>query len=79
MPDHLRGSAWLNFPRVLLPTGGDGKVVLLGDAAHTAHFSIGSGTKLAFEDAIKLAEVLTIPTALDAGLAAYQDERRSRC
>ena len=65
---HLRGSACSNWR--------DGKVVLLGDAAHTAHFSIGSGTKLAFEDAIRLAETLTEADDLDAGLAAYEAERR---
>ena len=74
--NHLRGSAWLNFPRVACENWRDGKVVLLGDAAHTAHFSIGSGTKLAFEDAIRLAETLTETDDLDAGLAAYESERR---
>ncbi|MBU1540533.1 MAG: bifunctional salicylyl-CoA 5-hydroxylase/oxidoreductase [Alphaproteobacteria bacterium] len=73
---HLRGSAWLNFPRVACANWRDGKVVLLGDAAHTAHYSIGSGTKLAFEDAIRLAETLTEADDLDAGLAAYEAERR---
>ncbi|MDP3656653.1 MAG: bifunctional salicylyl-CoA 5-hydroxylase/oxidoreductase [Brevundimonas sp.] len=73
---HLRGSAWLNFPRVACSNWRDGKVVLLGDAAHTAHFSIGSGTKLAFEDAIRLAETLTEADDLDAGLADYEAERR---
>ncbi len=73
---HLRGSAWLNFPRVACSNWRDGKVVLLGDAAHTAHFSIGSGTKLAFEDAIRLAGTLTAADDLDAGLAAYEAERR---
>src|SRR6478672_7046629 len=56
--------------------GFDGMVVLLGDAAHTAHFSIGSGTKLAFEDAIRLAEALTNAGDLDDALAAYETERR---
>ena len=73
---HLRGSAWLNFPRVACANWRDGKVVLLGDAAHTAHFSIGSGTKLAFEDAIRLAEALTGDGDLDVRLAAYEAERR---
>ena len=48
---HLRGSAWLNFQRVLCRRWHHGNRVLIGDAAHTAHFSIGSGTKLAMEDA----------------------------
>ena len=73
---HLRGSAWLNFPRVACASWRDGKVVLLGDAAHTAHFSIGSGTKLAFEDAIRLAEATTGGGDLDAALSAYEAERR---
>ncbi|WP_426027532.1 bifunctional salicylyl-CoA 5-hydroxylase/oxidoreductase [Brevundimonas sp. TWP2-3-4b2] len=73
---HQRGSAWLNFPRVACERWRDGRVVLLGDAAHTAHFSIGSGTKLAFEDAIRLARALTDQGDLDACLAAYEAERR---
>src|SRR5205085_2730390 len=56
---HLVGSAaWLNFRRIKCERWNSGNIILLGDAAHTAHFSIGSGTKLALEDAIKLAEVL---------------------
>src|SRR4029078_5353540 len=51
---HLRGSAWLNFNRVLCRRWFPRNIVLSGDAAHTAHFSIGSGTKLAMEDAIAL-------------------------
>ena len=56
---HLRGSAWLNFQRVSCAQwslfNGHSHVVLMGDAVHTAHFAIGSGTKLALEDAIELA------------------------
>ncbi len=55
---HLRGSAWLNFQRVRCDNwwfdNGNSHVVLMGDAVHTAHFAIGSGTKLALEDAIEL-------------------------
>ncbi len=55
---HLRGSAWLNFQRVTCQQwshfNGRQHVVLMGDAVHTAHFAIGSGTKLALEDAIEL-------------------------
>ena len=59
---HLRGSAaWLRFRRLTCERWHDGNVILLGDAAHTAHFSIGSGTKLAVEDAILLADVLNQP------------------
>ena len=78
---HLRGSAiWIRFPRVIC--GGwvhwndDVPVVLMGDAAHTAHFSIGSGTKLALEDAIELARCLKGAQGdLRAGLAHYQEVR----
>jgi anthraniloyl-CoA monooxygenase len=74
---HLRGSAaWLNFRRVLCERWAYEKIILLGDAAHTAHFSIGSGTKLALEDAIKLAEVLNRPgLSREAALEEYQAER----
>jgi anthraniloyl-CoA monooxygenase len=74
---HLVGSAaWLNFRRIKCERWTSGNVILLGDAAHTAHFSIGSGTKLALEDAIKLAEVLNRPgLSLEAALDEYQAER----
>jgi anthraniloyl-CoA monooxygenase len=74
---HLRGSAaWLKFRRLTCDRWNDGKVVLIGDAAHTAHFSIGSGTKLAVEDAIKLADVLNQPgRTLEDALAEYHAER----
>jgi anthraniloyl-CoA monooxygenase len=74
---HLRGSAmWLKFNRVLCERWHKDNMVLIGDAAHTAHFAIGSGTKLAMEDAISLAKVLnssegTVPERL----ARYQAER----
>lgn len=74
---HLAGpEAWLNFRRIICDQWHYRNLVLLGDAAHTAHFSIGSGTKLALEDAIKLAEVLNRP-GLDreAALIEYRDER----
>ncbi len=74
---HLPGpQAWLNFRRIVCNRWDHEKLILLGDAAHTAHFSIGSGTKLALEDAIKLAEVLNRPgLGRDAALAEYQAER----
>ncbi len=80
---HLRGSAWLNFQRVKCEQwshfNGRSHVVLMGDAVHTAHFAIGSGTKLALEDAIELTrqfrdlgdEVAAIPKVL----ARYQEIR----
>ncbi|MGH8263974.1 MAG: FAD-dependent monooxygenase, partial [Steroidobacteraceae bacterium] len=72
---HLRGSAWLNFNRVLCECWHDGKVVLIGDAAHTAHFGIGSGTKLAMEDAVSLVRHVAAVSDVPAGLASYQAER----
>jgi len=82
---HLRGSAWLAFQRVVcdqwwLKNPQGSHVVLMGDAVHTAHFAIGSGTKLAFEDAIELVrqfqlhgeEVADLPQVL----TAYQEVRR---
>ena len=72
---HLRGSAWLNFNRVACRRWHHGRVVLIGDAAHTAHFSIGSGTKLAMEDAISLARHVTATGDLPRALEAYHEER----
>jgi len=82
---HLRGSAiWIRFPRVICGRwvrwnrvgGRDVPVVLMGDAAHTAHFSIGSGTKLALEDAIELADAFARHGASD--LAKVLDEYQER-
>jgi anthraniloyl-CoA monooxygenase len=83
---HLRGSAiWIRFPRVIcdtwvhqqaLPDGRRVPIVLMGDAAHTAHFSIGSGTKLALEDAIELNRSIAEHGGdLAAALGHYQDVR----
>ena len=72
---HLRGSAWIQFPRIACQRWTHGKLALMGDAAHTAHFSIGSGTKLALEDAIGLAEALDAEPDRDAALARYERER----
>ncbi len=74
---HLRGSAWLNFPRVLCERWYHDNIVLMGDAAATAHFSIGSGTKLAVESAIALADYLTREPDMGAAFAKYQEERRT--
>ncbi|HEV2079082.1 MAG TPA: bifunctional salicylyl-CoA 5-hydroxylase/oxidoreductase [Allosphingosinicella sp.] len=75
---HLKGpEAWLNFRRIICERWSYENLILLGDAAHTAHFSIGSGTKLALEDAIKLAEVLNRPgLTREAALAEYREERQ---
>lgn len=84
---HLRGSAqWLRFPWVrcrrwvhwLEVAGRAVPIVLLGDAAHTVHFSVGSGTRLAMEDAIGLTKALARhgPTHLAAALEAYEAERQ---
>ncbi len=82
---HLRGSAWLNFQRVVceqwwLKNRLGSHVVLMGDAVHTAHFAIGSGTKLALEDAIELTRQFQrlgdSPAHIPEVLAAYQEARR---
>ena len=74
---HLRGSAWLNFPRVLCETWSHDNIVLMGDAAATAHFSVGSGTKLAMESAISMAEYLASEPTQEAAFAKYEDARRT--
>jgi anthraniloyl-CoA monooxygenase len=66
---------WARFIRVRNQAWFHGNIVLIGDAAHTAHFSIGSGTKLAMEDAIALAREVATGRPLPEALAAYQDER----
>ena len=74
---HIQGSPWISFPRVSNETWVRGNVVLMGDAAHSAHFSIGSGTKLALEDAIGLSQAFaTHPADVPAALAAYEAERK---
>jgi anthraniloyl-CoA monooxygenase len=74
---HLKGpEAWLQFRRIICDRWSYQNLILLGDAAHTAHFSIGSGTKLALEDAIKLAEVLNRPgLSRERALEEYREER----
>jgi anthraniloyl-CoA monooxygenase len=82
--EHLRGrrlqsnrSTWVNFPTLSCRTWHHRNVVLLGDAAHTAHFSIGSGTKLAMEDAAGLHNALIgNPNDLSAALSVYELERQ---
>lgn len=74
---HLRGRDWLNFTRVSNERWIHENVVLMGDAAHTAHFSVGSGTKLAMEDAIALADTLASTGGrLDQALPEYEALRR---
>ena len=75
--NHLRGSAWLNFPRVLCERWSHDNLALLGDAAASAHFSIGSGTKLALESAIALADYVQSEPSLEAAFAKYEDARRT--
>jgi len=71
-------SKWISFITVRNKRWRRGNVVLLGDAAHTAHFSIGSGTKLAMEDSIALSNALEGTDDLDDALADYELERRPR-
>ncbi|MFB7372024.1 bifunctional salicylyl-CoA 5-hydroxylase/oxidoreductase [Streptomyces sp. NPDC056222] len=83
LADHLGGhrlipnaSKWIRFTTVRNASWSHGNVVLLGDAAHTAHFSIGSGTKLAMEDALALAACVHEHPDVASALAAYEAERR---
>jgi anthraniloyl-CoA monooxygenase len=69
-------SKWISFGTLRCRNWRHGNVILLGDAAHTAHFSIGSGTKLAMEDALALAACLHEQPSLDDALTAYEAERR---
>jgi anthraniloyl-CoA monooxygenase len=73
---HLRGSAWINFPRVLCERWSHKNLALMGDAAASAHFSIGSGTKLALESAVALADYVHSEPDLPAAFAKYEDARR---
>jgi anthraniloyl-CoA monooxygenase len=74
---HQRGSAWLNFPRVLCEKWSYENIVLMGDAAATAHFSVGSGTKLAMESAIAMANYLRSEPNMQSAFAKYEDARRT--
>ncbi|HEX6778271.1 MAG TPA: FAD-dependent monooxygenase [Ktedonobacterales bacterium] len=69
-------SKWISFPTLKTRRWRHGNIVLLGDSAHTAHFSIGSGTKLAMEDAIALAGALEQHRELDTALNEYELERK---
>ncbi|MDF2730664.1 MAG: salicylyl-CoA 5-hydroxylase, partial [Acidimicrobiia bacterium] len=69
-------SRWLQFPTISCERWHHGNVVLIGDAIHTAHFSVGSGTKLAMEDSIALAGLLLAGHPLDTAFARYEEMRR---
>ncbi len=69
-------SRWIRFPTLRTRRWRDGNLILIGDAAHTAHFSIGSGTKLAMEDSLALAACLHENPNVETALAAYESERR---
>jgi anthraniloyl-CoA monooxygenase len=73
---HANNSRWISFGTLRCESWRHDNVVLLGDAAHTAHFSIGSGTKLAMEDALALAACLHEHPGVAAALEAYETERR---
>jgi len=73
---HMRGSEWLNFQHLTCERWFTDNIVLIGDAAHTAHFSVGSGTKLAFDDAIALARHVDEGGISGQTLEAFQNERQ---
>jgi anthraniloyl-CoA monooxygenase len=68
-------SVWRQFPTIRVEPWSSGNVVLIGDAAHTAHFSVGSGTRMAMEDAVRLRDALT-GAPVGAALAAFERSRR---
>ena len=72
---HRAQSPWVNFVRVRNQVWHHDNIVLVGDAAHSAHFSIGSGTKLAMEDAIGLVNAVSSHDDLTVALKAYQEDR----
>ncbi len=73
---HLGTTTWLNFRRISNGNWCHDNIVLMGDAAHITHFTIGTGTKLAIENAIGLAEKLHDHKDLQAALKASEEERR---
>jgi anthraniloyl-CoA monooxygenase len=75
--NHIRGSAWINFPRVLCERWSYKNLALMGDAAASAHFSIGSGSKLALESAVALADYVHSEPDLESAFRKYEDARRT--
>jgi anthraniloyl-CoA monooxygenase len=75
--NHIRGSAWINFPRVLCERWSYKNLALMGDAAASAHFSIGSGSKLALESAVALADYVHSEPDLASAFRKYEDARRT--
>ena len=79
---HLLGnrSRWMRFRTVMVDKWHSGNVVLIGDAAHTAHYSVGAGTKMAMDDSVALVDALTTEPSddLDAALIRYERDRRPR-
>jgi anthraniloyl-CoA monooxygenase len=75
--NHIRGSAWINFPRVLCERWSYRNLALMGDAAASAHFSIGSGSKLAMESAVALADYVHSEPDLESAFRKYEDARRT--
>ena len=69
-------SIWRRFPTIVNERWHDDSLVLIGDAAHTAHFSVGSGTKLAMEDSIALAGALSQERSVEEALVFYEKARR---
>jgi 2-polyprenyl-6-methoxyphenol hydroxylase-like FAD-dependent oxidoreductase len=71
------GTGWLNFRRITTRRWDHGNLVLMGDAAHTTHFAIGSGTKLAVQDAMALADAVTGGDDLAVALERYEHRRKA--
>jgi anthraniloyl-CoA monooxygenase len=73
----IGGTGWLNFRRITNRRWDHGNVVLMGDAAHTTHFAIGSGTKLAIQDAMALADAVATGDDLTVALERYEHRRKT--
>lgn len=75
---HVKRPDWATFPTVTCQRWHSGNIVLLGDAAHTAHYTVGSGTGLAVEDAVELAEALSVGSDPTAAFDAFEAARRPK-